>query len=266
MVGSDPDPDSPPQRCLESAVSMLPDDRPDTRPAVPDLYAAYASQHVDAAAHGRPWFPVLDHIGVQAPLRLLDLGCGDGALLREAQRRGLGDVSGVDHSPEQVERAHRAGTTTVVQADAIAHLAAHPGQWDVIVTVDLLEHLEHDDVLRLAQAIAAALRPGGEWVAQVPNGVSPFVGNHAYGDFTHRTIYTDRSMRQIARAVGLEPHAAHSVTPPRGGAARTARRFVWTVASGLLKLALAAETGRMRGHIVTQNLIAVARAPLSAGR
>jgi SAM-dependent methyltransferase len=189
---------------------MLPDDRPDTRPAVPDLYAAYASQHVDGASRGRPWFPVLDHIGVHAPLRLLDLGCGDGALLREAQRRGLGEVSGVDHSPEQVERAHRAGTTTVVQADAIAHLAANPGQWDVIVTVDLLEHLEHDDVLRLAQAIAAALRPGGEWVAQVPNGVSPFVGNHAYGDFTHRTIYTDRSMRQIARAVGLERAVDHA--------------------------------------------------------
>jgi SAM-dependent methyltransferase len=232
----------------------------------PDLYAAYASQHVDVAASGRPWFPALDHVGVAAPLRLLDLGCGDGALLREAERRGLGEVAGVDHSPEQVARAHRAGSTSVVQDDAIAYLEATAGQWDVIVTVDLLEHLEHDDALRLAQAIAGALRPGGEWIAQVPNGVSPFVGNYAYGDFTHRTIYTDRSMQQIARAVGLEPHAVHAVTPPRGGLARTARRLVWSVVSGCFKLALAAETGRLRGHIVTQNLIAVARAPQTAGR
>ncbi len=228
-----------------------------------DLYAAYASQHVDTAASGRPRFPVLDRIGLPGPLRLLDLGCGDGALLREAERRGFGTAVGIDLSPEQVARARAAGSD-VGEGDALVLLGRGPAAWDVITCVDLLEHLDHDAVLSLARAVAGALRPGGEWVVQVPNAVSPFFGNYAYGDFTHRTVFTHRSLEQIARAVGLEPSAVHPVAPPTGGAIRLVRRIVWAGVAGLLKFALAAETGRLRGHIVTQNLVFVARAPSPA--
>ena len=37
------------------------------------------------------------------------------------------------------------------------------------------------------------------------------------------------------------------------------RSLVWLPVSGLLKLALAAETGQLRGHIVTHNLVFAAR-------
>ncbi len=229
-----------------------------------ELYASYASGHVDAAGAGRPRFPVLDRLPGPFPVRLLDLGCGDGALLREAARRGVGTVVGVDRSPEQVMRARAAGTD-VHEGDAIAFLAEAPAAWDVITCVDLLEHLRHDDVMALAHAVAAGLRPGGVWVVQVPNAVSPFFGNYAYGDFTHRTVFTHRSLEQIARTVGLEPVAVHAVTPPRGGIVRSVRRLIWSLVSGVLKLALAAETGRLRGHVVTQNLVFVARSSGGAG-
>ena len=42
--------------------------------------------------------------------------------------------------------------------------------------------------------------------------------------------------------------------PPVHGLASAARLAVWKPVSGLFKLALAAETGAVRGHIVTQNL------------
>lgn len=230
-----------------------------------ELYRSYASDHVDAAAGGRARFPVLDHLVWRRPLRLLDLGCGDGSLLREAARRGTVDGYGVDRSPEQVARARDAGTA-VHEGDAVEFLSRHRATWDVITCVDLLEHLETDEVLRLARAVAEGLRPGGTWVVQTPNATSPFFGNYAYGDFTHRTVFTQRSLAQIARSAGLEPVSVHAVAPPSGGIARTARRAVWSIASGLLKLALAAETGRIRGHIVTQNLVFVARrAPETAG-
>ena len=225
-----------------------------------ELYATYATHHVDARSGGRPRFPVLDRIAADGPLRLLDLGCGDGALLREAARRGLGDGVGVDRSPEQIARARAAGSE-VHEEDAVAFLDRTPAAWDVVTCVDLLEHLEHDAVVALAQAVARGLRPGGTWVVQVPNAVSPFFGNYAYGDFTHRTVYTDRSLEQIARVAGLEPLAAYAVAPPSGGVVRTLRRIVWAALASVFKLALAAETGRLRGHIVTQNLVFVARAP-----
>jgi hypothetical protein len=42
------------------------------------------------------------------------------------------------------------------------------------------------------------------------------------------------------------------------GAVSAARAALWKPISGLYKLALAAETGESRGHIVTQNLTFVA--------
>ena len=42
--------------------------------------------------------------------------------------------------------------------------------------------------------------------------------------------------------------------PPAHGAASAVRATLWRPVSGLFKLALAVETGAVRGHIVTQNL------------
>jgi hypothetical protein len=46
---------------------------------------------------------------------------------------------------------------------------------------------------------------------------------------------------------------------PVHGLSSAVRALVWKPVSGLLKLALAAETGVLRGHIITQNLTFVAR-------
>ena len=50
-----------------------------------------------------------------------------------------------------------------------------------------------------------------------------------------------------------------SCPPIAHGLVSAARVAVWKHVSGLYKLALAAETGTLRGHIVTQNLTVVAR-------
>jgi hypothetical protein len=88
----------------------------------------------------------------------------------------------------------------------------------------------------------------------VPNAVSPFGGHIRYGDFTHETWFTARSVRQLAAAAGLGPVQAIGCPPPAHGAASAVRAIAWKPLSGLLKLVLAVETGCVRGHIVTQNL------------
>jgi hypothetical protein len=47
--------------------------------------------------------------------------------------------------------------------------------------------------------------------------------------------------------------------PVAHGLASAARAMVWQVVSAWYRIALAAETGRLRGHIVTQNLTFAAR-------
>jgi 2-polyprenyl-3-methyl-5-hydroxy-6-metoxy-1,4-benzoquinol methylase len=166
---------------------------------------------------------------------------------------------GIDVSEEQVQRAQESGMTNVVRADALEFLGGSPDSWDCITTTDVLEHFTHDEVVALTGAIASALREGGTWVAQVPNATSPFFGNYAYGDFTHRTVFTVRSMQQIARLVGLVPVGAFPVGPPTGGGLkRTARRITYTVGAAAMKAFLASETGQWSGLVVSQNLVFVA--------
>jgi hypothetical protein len=96
-------------------------------------------------------------------------------------------------------------------------------------------------------------------VGRVPNAVSPLGGHIRDGDFTHQTSFTARSIRQLAAAAGFDSVLACSAPPVAHGLASAARVMVWQVVSACYRIALAAETGMLRGHIVTQNLTFAAR-------
>jgi 2-polyprenyl-3-methyl-5-hydroxy-6-metoxy-1,4-benzoquinol methylase len=221
------------------------------------LYEAYASQHAgsgggEAAAlvyrrDIRPFLPPPE----AGPV--IDLGCGSGELVRLLQADGY-DVEGIEISPEQVALAHAAGAGRVRQGDFRTVLATHPAHYAAITATDLLEHLTKPEVLQTFDDVAAALAPGGVFVGRVPNAVSPLGGHIRFKNFTHQTSFTARSIRQLAAAVGFDSVLARSCPPVAHGLASTARVMVWQVVSACYRIALAAETGTLRGHIVTQNL------------
>ncbi len=184
---------------------------------------------------------------------VLDIGCGQGELVRQLLVDGY-DATGVDVSPEQVALAHAAGLTRVRLGDYREFLAAQVGQVAAVTATDVLEHLTKEEVIQTFDAVAAALVPGGVFIARVPNAVSPFGGHIRYGDFTHETWFTARSVRQLANAAGFSSVTVRPCAPPVHGVMSTARAAVWASVSTLYRVALAAETGQLRGHIVTQNL------------
>jgi hypothetical protein len=127
------------------------------------------------------------------------------------------------------------------------------------LATDLLEHLTKPEVLQTFDDAAAALVPGGVFVGRVPNAVSPLGGHIRNGDFTHQTLFTARSIRQLAAAAGFDMVLARSPPPVARGLASAARVTIWQLVSACYRIALAAETGMLRDHIVTQNLTFVAR-------
>lgn len=226
------------------------------------LYQAYASQHAGqgdgrAAAFVyrrdiRPWLPP------PAKGPVVDIGCGQGELVRLLLADGY-DAEGVDVSPEQVSIAHAAGLDRVHEGDFREHLGSHPGELAAVTATDVLEHLAKEEVLDVFDQVAVALLPGGVFVARVPNAVSPFGGHIRYADFTHETWYTQRSVRQLAAAAGFGSVVTRACPPVTHGLVSAARVAAWKAASAFCKAALAAETGVLRGHIVTQNLTFAAR-------
>jgi hypothetical protein len=77
----------------------------------------------------------------------------------------------------------------------------------------------------------------------------PGRGYTQYGDCTHETRYNP----PVTAAAGFTSVTVRACPSVVHGPA------VWKQVSGLFKLALAAETGYLRGHIVTQNLMFAAR-------
>jgi 2-polyprenyl-3-methyl-5-hydroxy-6-metoxy-1,4-benzoquinol methylase len=233
------------------------------------LYEAYASQH--AGCGGGRAATLIYHRDIRPALpapsagTVVDIGCGQGALVRLLLHDGY-DAEGIDVSPEQVALAHAAGLGRVRLGDYRDILTGRSGQLAAVTATDVLEHLGKDEVLGTFDAVAAALAPGGVFIARVPNAVSPFGGNIRYGDFTHESWYTARSIRQLAAAAGFDSVTVRDCPPLAHGLMSAVRVAVWKPISLFYRIALAAETGMLRGHIVTQNMAFVARRAVSEHR
>ncbi|NEE00185.1 class I SAM-dependent methyltransferase [Phytoactinopolyspora halotolerans] len=220
-------------------------------------HAGSASGPATGLAYRRDLRPHIPRTGTTDRSRVLDIGCGQGELVRLLVADGF-DARGVDVSTEQVSLARAAGLDRVEQADFHAHLRASAGSWDAVVATDVLEHLTRDEVLQTFDDARVALRPGGVLVARVPNAVSPTGGHTMWGDVTHETWFTRRSVAQLAAVTGFTSVDVFACPPPAHGLVSAARALLWRPISGVFKLALAVETGVVRGHIVTQNLTFVA--------
>ncbi|MGF1630065.1 MAG: class I SAM-dependent methyltransferase [Kiloniellaceae bacterium] len=105
--------------------------------------------------------PLLDLLQPQAGERILDLGCGEGALTEKLAASGAA-VVGVDASPEQVEAARRRGLDArVANGEALAFAR----EFDAVMSNAALHWMLNPDVV--LQGVARALRPGGRFVGEM---------------------------------------------------------------------------------------------------
>lgn len=235
------------------------------------LYESYASGFAGDGTQSRAGrtlrAEVLRHVPADREARILDLGCGQGELLGLLREGGYRHLTGVDISEEQLVLARRRGVGEIVeQGDLEPWLAERPAAFDVVIAVDVLEHFDKPEVLTLLDAAAAALAPAGTLIVRVPNATGPYAGRLRYGDFTHGLAFTEHSLRQVLAAVGFTEVKTHDTRPAAHGAASAVRLMLWWVLSALRRLALAVETGELRAHPVSQNLVGIARWPGRAPR
>ncbi len=108
----------------------------------------------------------LGYVGDRVTLRgakVLDVGCGAG-LLSEALARECASVTAIDLAPELIKVANlhklESGVDVDYRLTSVESLAAtHPGHFDAITCMEMLEHVP--DPGSILQACAALLKPGG---------------------------------------------------------------------------------------------------------
>ena len=129
--------------------------------------------------------------------RMLDVGCGTGAVLTELG--ALGETVGVDFSPLALEFANERGLKPLVLGDA-QKLPFREGSFDVVVSLDTVEHVP-DDVAAVS-GVFNALKPGGVFVMNVP-AFAWLWGPHDVA-LMHCRRYTRGQVRRLLEAAGFE--------------------------------------------------------------
>jgi 2-polyprenyl-3-methyl-5-hydroxy-6-metoxy-1,4-benzoquinol methylase len=130
--------------------------------------------------------------------RVLDLGCRDGAL--SATYAEGNEIVGVDADREALAEAEQLGIETQ-WADLDDSLPFGDESFDVVVAGELLEHLR--DPRRVVADVRRVLRPGGTFVASVPNAyrlknrVRFVLGRRPEEDPTHLQMFAPSDVRTL---------------------------------------------------------------------
>jgi len=137
------------------------------------------------------------------PARIIDVGCGDGALLTELRGRGLGErLTGVEIAPAAVELARSRPQLDAVELYDGSHLPFPDGSFDLAVLSHVLEHVRDPPAL-----LAETARVAGAVVCEVPlerNWAARSAEKRAHAaEVGHLQRLDRRAARAMVAAAGL---------------------------------------------------------------
>lgn len=150
--------------------------------------------------------------------RVLDVGCGTGATLKELRDAVHCEVVGIEPHPRRAQAARDDGLD--VRDGLLSDYSPEGlGRFDAVLLLDVLEHLA--DPVELLQAVKPWLRPQGALVASVPNvghwtvRLDLLRGRFDYTDAgimdaTHLRWFTRESFRRLFETNGYRITAERS--------------------------------------------------------
>lgn len=234
-----------------------------------DIYKNYTSTSVLAGvdvkkftAWSHRYFNafILPHIPQDNNCKILEIGCGYGRYTHLLTHTlGYENTVGIDISEEQIEFAkNNYQLTKVFKADALEFLEAGQEKYDIVILMDVLEHLELDYAIRLLKKIKQCLNQYGKLIIQVPNGLSPLKPIF-YGDVTHIRAFSSNSMTQILRMAGFK-FFQHSAIPPLVHNIKSLlHRMIWvSLINPFIYLFVLLSHGSAVGGIFSSNLLTIA--------
>lgn len=137
---------------------------------------------------------------LQSESRILDVGCGSGALLKSLLRLGFRRLEGAD---PYIDGDIRYGPNLIVHKAELTDLR---GEWDVIMLHHSFEHMP--DPHGLLSAINSRLAPSGTCIIRIPL-ASSYAWDHYGIDWMgldaprHFFLHTTKSIDLLARSTGF---------------------------------------------------------------
>ena len=132
------------------------------------------------------------------PLRILEVGCGTGSNI--AMLQAFGTVDAIE--PDDHARAFSETRTGLsIMGGYLPNVPLEDGRYDLIVLLDVLEHIPDD--LGALEALRTKLAPGGRLVLAVP--AIPALWSAHDVAHHHQRRYTARSLAAVVQRAGYRP-------------------------------------------------------------
>jgi 2-polyprenyl-3-methyl-5-hydroxy-6-metoxy-1,4-benzoquinol methylase len=170
------------------------------------LFEKYLSVHgyyVNAPAKIREaWFLNLVKYNylpflTQKESSILEIGCGNGLLLKALKFYGYNNLYGIDLSKEDINQIPP--DLCESKYSSVFDYLPQEEFFGYILTKDVFEHIPYDELEKFVQIIESSLVQGGKALIQVPN-MDWLLSNHErYMDLTHTVGFTRESLGQICR-------------------------------------------------------------------
>lgn len=193
----------------------------------------------------KKWLPI------NKGIKYLDVACGAGQLLYGFKTLGFDNIYGIDVSPQQVLVAKKI-TNNVYEGDALEFLQKNINTFDLITAIDILEHLDKNEMFDFLDAIFLSLREGGRLILQMPNAESPFGHKIRYCDLTHENSFDPSNLNSILNIVGFKNFEIQECGPIVHGPISFFRLLIWRLISFNLKVWNLAETGNIGSGVYTR--------------
>jgi cyclopropane fatty-acyl-phospholipid synthase-like methyltransferase len=124
----------------------------------------------------------------------VDLGAGCGDLVRAMKRvANLESSAGVELDEAMVKEADKIGGGEYVHGSITKSNAALKNRFDVVASLEVFEHLTHDEHAQAFKTYQAYATDGATGVILVPNAAHPFLsGWISWSDYTHHIISQEK--------------------------------------------------------------------------
>jgi cyclopropane-fatty-acyl-phospholipid synthase len=137
-------------------------------------------------------------------MRMLDIGCGWGALGIHAAREYGASVVGITLSPPQAElanrRAREAGVGELCEFVVRDYRDLADDDFDAVASIGMVEHVGGSQADEYGRQVARVLRPGGRVLNHGIAWVPPTdQGFHIGGDFSERYVFPDGEVQNLSR-------------------------------------------------------------------
>ena len=166
------------------------------------------------------------YLPVDKQARCLDVPCGFGNFLYFLKGKGYQNIQGIDLDSKQVELAKLVGLPAE-QGDAFQILSGEGASFDLVTSLDFIEHLDKGKVLEFLSLIYDGLKPGGTIILRAPCGDGPFGAHDAWNDLTHQWGMTSNVVRTLLEMHGFEQVRILDERPQPGGIVDTLRWLVF---------------------------------------